>query len=81
MEGNGGRIKMRLLFPLPFMKKVGKILYQEGIIMEKSELCIDIATVSCMEKLKVESEWTMLETRGVTLKNQKHRFQPKAVLF
>ncbi len=43
--------------------------------MEKSELCIDVATVSCMEKLKVESEWTMLETRGVTLKNQKHRFQ------
>ena len=42
--------------------------------MEKSELCIDVATVSCMEKLKVESEWTMLETRGVTLKNQKHRF-------
>ena len=43
--------------------------------MEKSELCIDVATVSCMEKLKVESTWTMLETRGVTLKNQKHRFQ------
>ena len=43
--------------------------------MEKSELCIDVATVSCMEKLRVESEWTMLETRGVTLKNQKHRFQ------
>ena len=43
--------------------------------MEKSWLNIETATVSCMEKLKVESAWTMLETRGVTLKNQKHRFQ------
>ena len=43
--------------------------------MEKSELCIELATISCMEKLRVESAWTMLETRGVTLKNQKHRFQ------
>ena len=42
--------------------------------MEKSELCIDVATVSCMEKVKVESEWTMLETRGVTLKNQSTAF-------
>ena len=44
-------------------------------MMEKSWLNIETATVSCMEKLKVESAWTMLETRGITLKNQMHRFQ------
>lgn len=43
--------------------------------MEKSWVNIEAATVSCMEKLRVESEWKMLENRGVTLKNQTHRFQ------
>ena len=43
--------------------------------MERSNLCIEIATISCMEKLRCESDWTMLEKRGVTLKNQKHCFQ------
>lgn len=43
--------------------------------MEKSWLNIEIGTVSCMEKLRVESEWTMPENHGVTLKNQRHCFQ------
>ena len=43
--------------------------------MERSWFNIETATVSCMEKLRVESELTMLESRGVTMKNQMHRFQ------
>ena len=43
--------------------------------MEKSWLNIETATVSCMEKLRVDSAITHTETKGVTLKNQKHRFQ------
>lgn len=43
--------------------------------IEKSWLNIETATVSCMEKLLVESNITRVETRGVTLKNQTHRFQ------
>ncbi len=43
--------------------------------MERSNLCIEIATISCMEKLRAESEWVMFENSGVTLKNQIHCFQ------
>ena len=43
--------------------------------MEKSWLNIETATISCMEKLRVESAWEMTEKCGVTLKNQKHCFQ------
>ena len=43
--------------------------------MEKSWLNIKTATVSCMEKVLVESEIANVETKGVTLKNQTHRFQ------
>ena len=43
--------------------------------MEKSCLNIEVVTVSCMEKLRADNEWKMLEFRGVTLKNQKNRFQ------
>lgn len=43
--------------------------------METSFTKIKIATVSCMEKLLVESEIPRVETKGVTLKNQTHRFQ------
>ena len=43
--------------------------------MEKSNLCIELTTISCMEKLRCESEFTMIEKSGVTLKNQIHSFQ------
>ena len=43
--------------------------------MESSSLKIQLATVGCMEKLRVESDISLIEKKGVTLKNLRHRFQ------
>ena len=43
--------------------------------MELSSLKIQLATVGCMEKLRVESDISLIENKGVTLENLRHRFQ------